>query len=460
MTNYALLALSTLGRCPDIVLRGAMAVAVVLAGCLSVGSVALAQEAVPVERVQTPSAGSILPFPELNFRFHCPDPPWQLAHCERQQSSVALLFGREDCTLVFRLGAEVLEKTAGRSAARVNSLARIQLQAADPEANFSVEQAWIVDGLPGLRFESLTTANNQAVFGVHWACTHYGFVYQFTLSGPASSTELIRTTACEMERRFHLIDRNCLRNRSVPDISPDHESPRYGYRVKLSGTMWRPRPEMQHTYPNIDFAAVTPLGSRFVVMPLSLMGLEIEPDAIVHGLVESFFKEGIAHEIDAARPVMLGNGLCGTQFDFERVNSGLRFRFYVRVLHGQGCAYLFAAWAPADQVQELLAVEALLDRIEFSSPQVPLDPAKLTETERRRHAMALNNIGLHYQETGRAPLSEPILRTAWALLSDPVLLGNLASACLAAGKSQEAIRLLEQRQAEEALDFDLAQTAV
>jgi len=177
-------------------------------------------------------------------------------------------------------------------------------------------------------------------------------------------------------------------------------SERFGYRVELEDGGWRGWPNQAAEFPTAETGALLRDHGAFVIVPVSLFGLEPDLDALRAG----FSSVLAALDAESGRQVE-HDGAEALAFEFERLVDGRSFRFRARVLRHDGVGMLLAAWALASLGAEAEDALAVLDRVRLSEAAPPEDPAALEPRERERHALVMNGIGiarLRGQQAGEA----------------------------------------------------------
>ena len=94
------------------------------------------------------------------------------------------------------------------------------------------------NGFAGVRFEIDGLLAGQPAHRAIWVASKNGYCYQIQVLGPKRETSEINTALDEMCDRLRPIERDRLAHANGFDPATDFESPRFGYRVELGGTLW------------------------------------------------------------------------------------------------------------------------------------------------------------------------------------------------------------------------------
>ncbi|MEA3211938.1 MAG: hypothetical protein QOE70_4995 [Chthoniobacter sp.] len=316
---------------------------------------------------------------------------------------------------------------------------------ANGSAEFLEEGDWSEHGLPGRRLESLVTNGPQHYFYVHWVVQNQGTLYQLITWGAAPQRDEVRAESRKLIASFHLLD---------PKRSGLAESERapatflsrpFGYAVNLTDTVWTRRwANLAKDSPFAEFGVMNPAGTAcFCIVPVWLGDDELDLDLVTRALAARvnipFPDEGVF----GIKDLRVGS-LRGRAFAFERTQDGVEFHYRLRVLRGQGFAWLLAAWMAKEGNPFPDFLDEGMDRVSFAE-QVEPEPLILSERERTTHAFVWNEIGLDLDRAGRTEAALPWLRRAFETSrSNATILANYAETALKIGKAAEALEYFDR----------------
>ena len=95
----------------------------------------------------------------------------------------------------------------------------------------------------------------------------------------------------------------------------DFHSPRYGYKVNLSGTPWTQWESLPEVVPEAEWGALLGERGRFLVIPVSLAGLDPRPEALDHALLARLGMAYPSQQVAEFKSIEIGSAV-GHVFQF------------------------------------------------------------------------------------------------------------------------------------------------
>jgi tetratricopeptide (TPR) repeat protein len=238
--------------------------------------------------------------------------------------------------------------------------------------------------------------------------------------------------------------------------SADFHSPQFGYGVRLAGSSWAAWDDLAEVVPEADFGGLLHDDVRFLVIPISRLGLEPRPEALDHAFLARL---GIALPGDPVsdfNSVQRGDA-SGNSFQVARTVAGTKITYRIEVLRRGGCAYLVAAWI--DQPKESASIDSsreaadkktdaalkdIFQRFEFDTKPVSPTIDQLTTSQRKAHATILNDLGQFAESVHDHAAAIDSYRLAFQLQpDDPAILTNLVNARIERKQFRQALDDLE-----------------
>jgi len=239
--------------------------------------------------------------------------------------------------------------------------------------------------------------------------------------------------------------------------SADFHSRQFGYSVRLAGSHWTPWDDVADIVPDAELGALLNDDVRFLVIPVSLLGLEPRPEALDHALAARLGIACPGDRISDFDSVQRGDAR-GHSFQVVRAVAAAKNTYHIEVLRRGGCAYLAAAWidqsqpsASSDSSREATdtktgaALADIFRRLEFDA-QPPESPAihELTISQRKSHATILNDLGQFADGVHDYAAAIDSYRLAFQLQGDdPAILTNLVNARIERKQFRQALDELE-----------------
>jgi tetratricopeptide (TPR) repeat protein len=239
--------------------------------------------------------------------------------------------------------------------------------------------------------------------------------------------------------------------------SADFHSRQFGYGVRLAGSSWTAWDDLAEVVPEAEFGALLNGDVRFLVIPVSLLGLEPRTEALDHALLARLGIAWPGDPISDFDSVQHGDA-SGHSFQVARTVAGAKNTYHVEVLRHGGCAYLAAAWidqskqppsTDSDREAADMKTDAALNdvfrRFEFDSQAAASPPVdELTTSQRKAHATIFNDLGQFADSVHDYTAAIDSYRLAFELQpDDPAILTNLVNARIERKQFRQALDDLE-----------------
>ncbi len=372
----------------------------VLAGAVlayGVGSAVLRGVRGPRLATGVGQSGQVSLYDDLNFRFRAPARPWVPFDAGKLNHWAKLGFLRRFPEVYFLV---IPERTGDveTSSEQLSHFGQAQMQSLSSDARVVRESPWTINGATGLRVEREVTIQGRKFYYLCWYFATNGFSYQLIGYGLADDRQLICSETEQVLAGFELVDPHRVGLLDEQVFAQDFESPRHAYRVKVARSPWARSPTLGREFPEAEFVAERGAACMAVV-PVALVEEDPGLEAVTAGLLATMAIGYPSEPLTNPRRLKL-EGVEGVQYDFRRVVAGTEYAYDLRVLRGNGFAYLLAAWAEPTQTNIAKLLDDALGRVEFIDRlRLFSAPPAYTERERQTQGLVLNQAGLfHFRE--------------------------------------------------------------
>ena len=236
--------------------------------------------------------------------------------------------------------------------------------------------------------------------------------------------------------------------------SADLRSPQFGYSVRLAGSPWTAWADLAEVVPEAEYGTLIGDYARFLVIPVSLLGLEPRPEALDHALAARLGISCPGDPVSDFKAIERPDAT-GHSFLVARTVAGAKNIYRIEVLRRRGCAYLLATWI--DQSKQSIDSSAAVDsklndlladvlrRFEFDAqPATGPSVDELTSSQRRAHAAIFNDLGQFADSVHDPGAAIDSYRLAFQLQpDDPAILTNLINARIERKQFRQALDELE-----------------
>jgi tetratricopeptide (TPR) repeat protein len=385
-------------------------------------------------------------FPDWNFSFEPPDAPWSVAPPERLQPDSILGYARTEPDVNFVVVAEAMGADAGGSTESLAELERSRLSAAWPGSRINQPRPWPVNGMDGLRFDSIVQGPEGRYAYSHWLYASKGFGYRLMVWGDVRQRGAVQANAELLFGRFRMLDAAKVASSPGAGTANEYRSDRFGYRVALPEPGWSVWSALAEQIPEAEYGARGPADLTLVVVPVYLSETEPHQEALLHALLARIEVEYPQEEVFDLEPLER-SGLSGWSFWRLVTEGGQQRRCRFRVLQGRGFAWLVAAWTPQPK-EDFQSVdrklEAALECVTIPETIEPPKLAELSSNQRHRQSKFFNDLGLHYYGLREYDQCQQYFRKAGDFEPGPAVAGNLTQAYIAGQRYQEAFDALDE----------------
>ena len=394
-----------------------------------------------------PTSGAPLVFDDLNFRFLAPAKPWAQADLAKLNPYAKLAFLRVRPDVYFLVIAEK-DSAASLSTEALAEIGQTRMRSLADSLKILGRSPQKVGRLNGLKIESDVQLGVGRLFYVQWYCATNGWAYQLLAWGRAQDRNFIQGEAQQMMARFDIIDPKRHPPGSDSDEVTDFVSTNFHFTVRCAGSEWSGWRNLDKAQQYATFGLLHREDAAMVVSAVCLEELEARPEIIHRGIVAATGL-GVNQDILSGAHSVSESGLSGIETTFNHQVEGRReYTYRVKLLEGNGFAYLIAAWAErANGSREKLLADAF-SRVEITPVgSREFDVSALSAREKRVQRMLLNGIGL---ASSREQQYEKSLRFFQAVLEvgdipkETPYLANLTDAFIATSKFREALDALER----------------
>ena len=215
----------------------------------------------PMARTQ-PAAGQTQSFPELNFQFAAPGKPWVKLDAPKVNQHAKLGYMRSGPNIYFMIIAEELGST-GFDNEGLMEVVTANLRSVSDSARLVRQEPSRVGPLHGMILESEVELRRQKIAYAHWICVTNGWAYQLVGWGQQQDRASVVEESRRLTGQFALLDYQ--RQASSGGAAPvsDFLSTNFQFRVRWSGSEWRPWPDLAKAWPSVTaglllFSPATP----------------------------------------------------------------------------------------------------------------------------------------------------------------------------------------------------------
>jgi len=400
-----------------------------------------------------PTAGQVLNFEDLNYRFRSPGRPWIQLDAKKfhPASSLALVRSLPDVSFMILAGKVGVDLSVDNE--QLVEVAQANFSSRTGSSRLQKPTAVRRQGLAGLQWEAEAriggvTDGLDALY-VQWDCATNGYTYQLVCWGKAIEARQVRDEAERLFSRFDLLDfrREAVRDGNVGNVElSDFVSTNYHYRVRLQGSDWRKWKTLAKDMHNAEFGVLHKKAGALGVVPISLMGQNPHPEALKQALL-STMEIAYPNEKLTAEKAITRSFLQGSQFQFSRAGTEMNFSFDLQVLQGFDFAYLVAAWVREGSPDRNQVIADGLSRVEFpSTPGSPVDPKSFNAREKATHGRVFNQMGLFYYGNKQYEKSAPYFKIAFEFeRTNDLYLANVVNAMNYASQQREALDYLDNQ---------------
>jgi tetratricopeptide (TPR) repeat protein len=422
----------------------------VLGGCLMVllaaGFIAGLTRALS-SRAGPAKPGERLTFDEYNFRIQAPPAPWVSLDSARLNRDAKVTFMRRWPNVYFFIIAERLGADHEMEIGQLVEIGKANLKSAARSARVNWEKPWTVNGLSGVLVQTDASVVGQDLHYVHWFFLTNGYAFQIIAYGRQSDGSRVNEEMLRLLPAFDLVDRERIAEFTGSGFTQDFVSPRHHYRVEVAHSAWREFPALEQQFPEAEFG-MTRGGCCLAVVPLWLNGESPGREALTAGLLATLEIRYPDDRLTGQRPVTEGD-LEGEEFDYARAIGETDFVYRLKVLQGNGCGYLIAAWAEAGQTNAYALFPEAMNRVKVAPPPPTLLSAsgvEFTARELKTRASVFNQAGLYHFKARDFEKAVGLFRAAvQADAQEKMYVLNALHAWASLGQPAKALEFLEPR---------------
>lgn len=385
-------------------------------------------------------------FPELNFKFDSPGRPWVKLDAAKVNPDAKVGYMRSNPNVFFMIIAEELGVTEFDNDGLVE-VVTAKLKSVTDSAHIVRKEASRVGPLHGTLLESEVKLRRQKIAYAHWICVTNGWAYQLVGWGPQKERAAVFTESQRLTGQFALL--NYERQASAGGTAPvtDFVSTNFQFRVRWSGSDWRPWPDLAKDSASASFGALNVNDAALTVSAVSFPGMQPHPEAIYYGFVHALGLD-LESEKPSSRIEVLHGQFSGIQTELRQlIKNQDEFTYRLKILHSGHLAYCVAAWVHSKDPRGGKILTDALARVELPERPPLLDPRNhLTEAEKRSHRFFLNEAGMFYFKARQYEPGARFFKAAFDLagdVADTPYLANYVQASIRTGKLREALELLD-----------------
>jgi hypothetical protein len=339
---------------------------------------------------------------------------------------------------------EQVESAADSDPITLANILRFNLEAT---ANFRVlgETNRLLAGVEGMQTEYLKLRKKKLVRARQWITHLNGVVCQIELMVPCDHPELLGVGgALGFPLRLEFLERT--RNRPLlkhADIAHSFVSP-YGYRIELGDGEWIPACHDPYI-PLAEYVAYTRNQGGIAVLPLSTLGLELDPV----GLLDAVIWLGDLPGQEKLNLRHIGDGkMRGVSFDTLSGNEDGMVRIRAKAISSTNSAFLAVAWINTNAPLGPEVLDQWLNKISFDrdSASWPTNTQSLVGLrEKDRQALGLLAVGEYYSARRAFDRSATVLQMALECRFLPRILTAYARAEHLRGHPEKIVSYLKSR---------------
>jgi tetratricopeptide (TPR) repeat protein len=280
---------------------------------------------------------------------------------------------------------------------------------------------------------------NLDIYREHLVAKHGAMFWQLVVWGSPRSRAEIQAEAVKFAEHFQILDPNLMGsfNGNVRDVS----LPRLGFSTHLEGTGWDEEDKIKNLKTNelIAFSAHR-VSEALMVIPLRFEDPAPDFEALSRGMLSSMgFERPLPED---TKPFVSASGE-GIEFTTEREMKGVQYSYILRFARGEHHGHLVIGLA-AKEGGNLEVVRRALDKIELRPPEgsAPF----LSPGQRRALTLVLNQAAMSLYNRRDFDSAAFWFRQAYQQTrEDPVSLNNLVTALDSAGRTKEALEILDSQ---------------
>lgn len=410
-----------------------------------------------------PRSGDWLRFEDLNFKLRTPGRPWVQLDGKKFNKNVTVAFSMNKPSVTFMLVAEKL----GANALSTDGLVEVVKThvKGGSDSNSILKEAPVSRlGLQGVGLEFDARSSGYHLFYSDWVCSTNGYAYQLLTWGAVEDAQTVRARSEEVFSGFQLLDYArvaLLETAHAKNFTSDL----FGYSVDLSGTGYRPSPLMSKNLPSAELTVWDETREvGLFVIPIALLNWRPDGEAVTQAMLDYFGITVGGPEVQQAKSIV-EPPLSGVQFPFERGSATSQTTYRAKVLSNSKRAYLVGAYQAKGTEEAGRALEKELARVKFVPENAFVTPPqdKLNNSDKQRHGLFFNNLGLFYYRAQQFQKSADYFREGFDFNpQSPVFLENLTRAFWESGKQRDALdgleshpELVEQKPSLRALEASL-----
>ncbi len=386
-------------------------------------------------------------FTDLNFKFKIPDSPWFEMNLKSLAPHSAVSYMRTDLLQTMMINVEKTTALEGKTMAMVGDIVAQVSHGPMPDLKILSQEEFRVNDLPGYKMTVEGTAQGQALRYIWWLYYQGGFFYQFSLwqtqDKPLADLE---TSFKQLAPGFFILNTSPVSSTPpVDEFNDDFVSGKFGYRVKVKKSAWKPLPNQMQENPFADFVMIQDKVD-FAVIPfvdpgVQDLSMDLLADAFLT-LLSIDFKKIPSKEI---KKVSEG-GRDGYKINQVHGDGNSSFEFDVAVYKGKAHALMLVSGRPQDGSKNYKDLsEDAFKRFSFDKNTALVDLKNLTSAEKKVALKMLGGISKTLYDRGNVQQSEDNLKTAYEIApEDGNVFENYVAMMMTNQHYQAALDLVEK----------------